>query len=271
MKNTNETGLSLLQKEQPTLAQLILISMPQGSTIDEANRVAIKEISNFEVMLQTNPSLSNCSAKSVVYAVKQCINDGLTLAPSAGLAYLLPTKVKVGIQNNQDVYEWAVNYDPTANGRLSIAYQSGAILDHKRPYFTFDSEEKLDTVTFEILVPSFKEPRWEVITFGKMHFKKWADACAKKNGGKLNPNYTSWNGGIDPEFASTKAIRHGLAKRGTNLNGKRSPVPSNVQVVSKEAIEKEKEELMDDFVRTNNGKVEVTTVEVIDEKGDLPV
>ena len=37
-----------------------------------------------------------------------------------------------------------------------------------------------------------------------------------------NPNYTSWKGGIDPEFARAKAVRHGLKKLGTNQNERRA-------------------------------------------------
>ena len=242
-----ENALTLVQNNVGTIEKLILANMPKGTTLEEARSVAVKELSNCEMLIQKNPSLLNCTPKSFLLAVKQCICDGLTLAPTAGLAYLLPQRVKVGQNGNQDVYEWTVTYDPTVNGRLSMAFQSGSVLDVKRPYFTFDSDEKLDTVTVEFLVPSYPEPRWEVITFGKMHFKKWMDASSRKNNGKPNPNYTSWNGGIDPEFASTKAIRHGLGKRGTNLNGKRIQITSQpVNVLSEAAIEKGKGD--DEFI-----------------------
>lgn len=271
-----QTGLTLLQENKPTLAQLILVSMPKGSTIEEATNVAIKEISNYEMLLSMKPELKVCNPRSVLHAVKQCISDGLTLNQSAGLVYLLPTKVKVGQNGNQDVYDWALSYDPTANGRLSIAYQSGSILDHKRPTFTFDESGKVDTVTFEFLVPSYKEPRWEIVTFGKMHFEKWMNASAKKNKGSANMNYTSWRGGIDPEFAATKAIRHGLAKRGTNLNGKRYQMPEGKYMAPIEVVEKEAKDevLVDEFIQTQHGKVSVETAEIISEtnnNNELPI
>ena len=194
---------------------------------------------------------------------------------SSGLVYLLPTKVKVGQNGNQDVDDWALSYDPTANGRLSIAYQSGSILDHKLPTHTFDAEGKLDTVTFEFLVPSFGQPRWEVYVANKRHFEKWMNASAAKNKGNANKNYTSYKGGIDPEFASTKAIRHGLGKRGTNLNGKRSQVPANAKMMPIEVVEREAKDevkLMDEFIMTEHGKVSVETAEIISEtNNDLPI
>lgn len=239
----NETGLTLLDKEKKTIDQLVLVNMPSGSTLEDAQLIALKEISNCQMLASQRPDLLKCTPQSFLLAVKQCICDGLTLAPSAGLVYLVPSLVKVGQNGSQDIKEWVVSYDPTANGRLSMAFQSGSILDVKRPTFTFDSEGKLDTVSVEFLVPSFPEPRWEVIVFGKVHFKKWMDASAKKNKGAANANYTSWNGGIDPEFASTKAIRHGLSKRGTNLNNKRSQVSNFKPVISQEAIAKEEIEI----------------------------
>jgi len=274
---TEQTGLALLNEQRPTLAQLILVNMPKGSTIDEATNIAIKEISNYEVLLSMKPELKVCSPRSVVHAVKQCINDGLTLSQSAGLVYLLPTQVKVGQNGNQDIKEWALSYDPTANGRLSIAYQSGSILDHKLPTHTFDAEGKLDTVTFEYLVPSFGQPRWEVVVFNKRHFEKWTLASSKKNNGKANANYTSYKGSIDPEFASTKAIRHGLGKRGTNLNGRRFQMPANAALMPINVVENEsaEETLIDEFIQTKHGKVSVETAEIISEtknnNNDLPI
>ncbi len=87
-----------------------------------------------------------------------------------------------------------------------------------RPAFTYDDSGAVDTVTVEFLVPSYPSPRWEVITFGKPYFEKWKQKSAAKFGGSANGNYTSFNKGIDPEFAGSKAIRHGLNKLGTNMN-----------------------------------------------------
>lgn len=221
-----ETGLTILDSNKPTLAQLALVNMAPGSSLEDAQRVVLKEISNFEMLTQTKPDLLACKPISILLAIKQTISDNLTLAPSAALVYLVPSRVKTGVANGADVYEWVLNYDPTANGRLSIARQSGRILDNKRPVVKYDGEDKVASVTVEFLVPSFPQPRWEVITFDKSHFTKWKNASAAKNKGTANANYTSFNGSIDPEFAGTKAIRHGLGKLGTNMNEvRRGPIP----------------------------------------------
>lgn len=214
---TKETALQVLEKNRPTLEVLALAYMPLSATKEEATRKIVREIANVEQWLRTKPDLAACSKDSMVYAVKQCIQDGLTLAPSADLCYLIPGKVKTGQNGTQDIYEWVVNYEPTANGLLSMARQSGRIFDHKRPTCEYDETGAVLSVSVEFLVPSVPSPRWEKITFGPGHFKKWMVASANKNKGNANQNYTSFNGGIDPEFAGTKAIIHGLNKRGMNM------------------------------------------------------
>ncbi len=224
------SNITILHENKPTLTQLVMVNLPSGTTEDEAQRVALKEISNFEMILTTKPDLGGCTPMSILLAVKQTICDNLSLAPSAGLVYLIPSKVG---------NDWVATYLPTANGLLSMAYQSGAILDNKRPVVTFDGTGKVESVTVEFLVPSHPQPRWEVITFTEVHFKKWRDASAKKNKGAANANYSSWNSGIDPEFAGTKAIRHGLNKRGSNGNAPRNTDMSNIKFEPIENIGKE--------------------------------
>ena len=237
------SNITILQENKPTLTQLVMVNMPSGTTEEEAQRVALKEISNFEMILTTKPDIGGCTPLSILLAVKQTICDNLSLAPSAGLVYLIPSKVG---------NDWVATYLPTANGLLSMAYQSGAILDNKRPVVTFDGTGKVDSVTVEFLVPSHPQPRWESITFNDVHFKKWRDASAKKNKGAANANYTSWNGGIDPEFAGTKAIKHGLNKRGSNGNAPRNADVSNIKFEPIENIQKEVAEYTDAVVVTSD-------------------
>lgn len=220
-----ENNLLILEEAKPTLTQLILANMESGSSIEDAERVVLREIANFEMIVSLKPELLNCDKQSILLAVKQCISDNLTLSQSDGLVYLYPTNVKVGMNSaNQPIYKNVLVYEPTAEGRISIARQAGSILDHKRPVFTYDANGMVDTVTFEFLVPSYNEPRWEKIVFDKNNFAKWKQKSAAKFGGNANANYTSWNGGIDPEFAGSKAIKHSLKKLGTNKNENRKQV-----------------------------------------------
>lgn len=211
--------LTILEENRGTLETLALAYMPLNATKEEAARRVVREVANIDHRLRMDANLKAISetkhgADSLLYAFKQCLQDGLSFAPNADLCYLIPGTVKI----NEKDSVWIINYEPTANGMLSMARQTGAILDHKRPVCEFDKETKqVALVTVEFLVPSYGQPRWETISFGPAHFEKWKKASANKNkNGNPNANYTSFNGGIDPEFAGTKAIIHGLNKRGMN-------------------------------------------------------
>ncbi len=153
-----ETAIALVEKSKPTLIQLVLANLPRGASIEEAERLVIKEIGNLQMIMSIKPELLSCDPMSVMLVVKQCISDNLTLAPNSALVYLFPGKVCIGTVNNQKQYKEVLNYDPTANGRLSIARQAGRILDNKRPAFTYDDSGAVDTVTVEFLVPFHRLP-----------------------------------------------------------------------------------------------------------------
>lgn len=209
------TGLQLLKNESNNITQLILVHMPIGTSIDEADRVRAKEFSNLEMLVQMKPELLGCTPSSMVYALKACIADNLSISPSAGLAYMVPGQVNDAAGNKQ----WVVTYKPTVNGLLSIAFQKGSILDVKSPTVIYDENGKVTKVLVHFLVPSWPNPRWDSPDiYNHVFFERIKRASEKKNNGKANANYTSWNGGIDPVFASTKAMKHYLEKRGTNNN-----------------------------------------------------
>jgi hypothetical protein len=223
MENNNtQLVLSTLNENIDTLAKIALINQPEGTSLDRAKRIVLKELINFEMACTLKPELANpnIDRNSILIAVKQAIADNLTLNQLEGLVYLIPGKVCTGInpKTNAKEYKEVLNYSRTAEGELSVARQSGAILDHKRPTCTFDGNGQVDTVTFEFLVPAYPKARWESVTFNKDTFAKWKQKSAAKFNGTPNANYGSWNGGIDPEFASSKAIKHGLKKRGRNSN-----------------------------------------------------
>lgn len=222
MENNTSLVLANLNDNVQILAKIALINLPDNTPMAKAEKIVMKEIVNFEMICMMKPELANLDKQSIFIAVKQCIADNLTLSPNAGLVYLSPGRVCVGIENNQKVYKDVLVYEPTSEGRISIARQAGTLLDHKRPTVAFDSTGKVSSVTFEFLVNALPKPRWEIVKFDTNDFERWRIKSEIKNNGKANANYTSFKGGIDPEFARAKAIKHGLKKRGTNKNEVRS-------------------------------------------------
>lgn len=237
-ENQNQQAVSLTQQSSllavsnqakelmPLLTKLALANMKEGTTQEQAERTVTREVSNLEAILNENPELAACTTNSKIQALKNCINNNLSLAPSANLVYLIPGQITVGVDSaNQPIKEWVVKYKPTANGNLSIARQAGRVFDYR--YSTvYDNDGHVHSITVIYLIPTVGGTRWsDPYVFMKPHFNKWKKAAIAKNNGKCPANYTSWNqddkfqnGSIDPDFALSKAINHSLKRLGTNMN-----------------------------------------------------
>lgn len=234
-----EKPMELLKTELPQLSALLSLNAKPGT---DANTIALQEIEYLRTQALTKPDILECMPTTVVMAVKQVLKQNLTLDPYAGLVYIKTRSVKVGAE-----WKKALEIQPSANGLISIARQCGRLLDIKRPQVAKDEKGKVVGVKCEILLPSFNGTRWEEFEFDESDFRRWQTASHKENGRNKqdassetlnysNANYTSWLGGIDPEFARAKAIRHSLKKLGTN---------PNERVMDKIVIEDTKEIIVD--------------------------
>lgn len=216
-----ENGITLLKQEQNQLIAIMGLNR-KGENIATLIQ---QEIAYLEAAGIAKPVIMQCKPLSVLLAVKSVLKQNLTLDPYAGLVYIKTRNVKVSV--NPDVWETAMEIQPTCNGLISIARQCGRILDIKRPQITKNKEGQVNGVSVEILLPSTPEPRWEKFEFDEDDFYRWRRASNNESGrGKAdvqseehkyaNPNYKNFKGGIDPEFARAKAIRHSLKKLGVN-------------------------------------------------------
>jgi RecT family len=213
--------MELLKQSLPELKALLALNSNKDVDVDT---IAFQELEYMRHYAVSNPKILECLPSTIVMAVKFVLKQNLTLDPYAGLIYVKTRGVKVG-----DSWKTALEILPSANGLVSIARQCGRILDIKRPEVTKDEKGKVISVSLEVLIPSTPSPRWEKMTFDEDDFYRWQRASHKENGRNkqdassetfnyANENYTNWKGGIDPEFARAKAIRHGLKKLGTNPN-----------------------------------------------------
>lgn len=247
-------GLIILRENVPTLEALIRMNSPAGVSNDAIKAKALEELSHFQMLSLQKPDILDCEPLSILLAVKQVIKKNLSLDPSQGLVYTMVGSVK----NKEGKHIKVLETPETANGKISVARQCGRILDLKRPRISYNDNGQCSKIVVEFLVPSIPAPRWEVIEFTEHNFKKWQRASHVKNSrgykqdsGKPAPDankmnyanalYTSWNGGIDPEFAATKAIRHSLNKLGTNVNEMptKGPVSKMEPVISPSAANSE--------------------------------
>lgn len=217
----NQKPMELLKNEVPQLTALLSLNAKQGVDI---NTVALQEIEYLRMQALTKPDIMECLPQTVLMAVKQVLKQNLTLDPYAGLVYIKTRNIKVGTE-----YKKALEIQPSCNGLISINRQCGRLLDIKRPKITKDGNGKVTDVSVDILLPTHGGTRWETFEFDASDFKRWQLASHKEMSRNkadassetlnyANANYTSFNGGIDPEFARAKAIRHSLKKLGTNQN-----------------------------------------------------
>lgn len=236
------TAIEKLKESQATLESIMRLNNPNG---DVATMV-LQEIQYVEERITLSPSIAECTTESILICVRKAIANNLTLDPDAKLMYMIPGSVKVN-----DKWVKVLTAPRTANGELSVAYQCGTILDHERPIAEYNDKFQCVKVIVKLQRPSVPVPRWETITYDGVYFHKWKVASHKKNArGKndadletlnyANELYSSFNGGIDPEFAIAKSLRHSLEKLGTNPNAKRAtnitiPLEKTVQVFDAEA------------------------------------
>lgn len=220
MSTTPTTALAVLQKEKPTLEAITLFNY--GPTQDISSIIQ-NEISFLEGMALTKPDILNCEPISVLMGMKYVLKNNLSLDPNSGLVY---TKTR-NFRRQDGSYGKVLEIQPTCEGLISIAYQCGKIIDHERPSVKKNDAGKVIEVTFRYMRPSPAGPRWVDISFDESDFNRWRVKSHQENARNKddaqskdysNPNYRSFNGGIDPEFARAKAIRHSLKKLGTNAN-----------------------------------------------------
>lgn len=249
--------MELVKNQMPTLKALIALNIGEGPNVET---LALQELEYLKMQAALKPDLLNCRADSVLLAVKSVLKKNLSLDPTAGLVYVQTRSVNTAKKGEQAKWEKVVEISETANGLISINRQCGTILDWERPKVIKNAAGKVIAVKFRYLVPSVPAPRWEEVEFDESDFERWKIKSHEQNArgwnsnsGKpqpdintlnyANPNYTNFNGGLDPEFARAKAVRHGLKKRGTNLNEGRAKVivmdRKDVQVVPGESAIKE--------------------------------
>ncbi len=226
--------MALLKQELPQLKAVLALNALPGTDVET---LALEELKHLELAALSKPDIFKCEPITVALAVRACLKQNLSLDPYQGLVYIKTRNVNTGTQSSP-VWKKALEIMPSANGLISIARQCGRILDVDRPEVEYNDKGVVISVTARFMIPTFDakaQPsvRWVEHNFTESDFRRWALASHKESArGKqdadpvkmnyANPNYKIHNGGIDPEFARAKAIRHGLKKLGTNMNEKRA-------------------------------------------------
>lgn len=219
--------LAVLAEEKPTLEKIAAIVTDKPD--EEVAALITSELGFLKHRYQLSEYLRQCTPQSLLNCVKQAIRDNLSLNESAGLVYMYPQNINAGTKENKN-YVTVAKYEPSPDGRISIARQTGRILDITRPKLHKDGNGKIIGGEVELLKPSVPEPRWETYEFEEGDIERWKKASAKKNfKGIPNALYTCFNDGPDPEFIRAKIVKHALKKLGTNINEVKAVTPIKVE------------------------------------------
>jgi hypothetical protein len=269
---STETGvIATLKTAMPTLCQLAQIN---GISAERAEALMSQEIEFVREAAMLNPKIMQSAPASVLLAVKRAIKNNLTLDPQAGLMYIKTRSINVSQDPNAAQWITIMETQETCNGLLSKNRMLGRILDHNVPTVEFHADGKVKSVTFTF---QKNTGNWETMTYSDYDFERWGSASHKERSrGKNDANsknyanalYSSWRGGIDPEFAKAKAIRHSLKKLGTNPNERMASAiqisPADFKVIEPSIANKEADDVMAENV-TNDAAAtyHITTHEVV--------
>lgn len=207
------------QESVPALGRIIGLTLP-GVPPEVCQDLATSELENFMSIAQVTPALQNCTKESVLAGIKSVLIKGLSMDPSLNLVYMQTRNHNIG---SRDAAKWVTRLEvrETVNGALWMAKTQGALKGWEKPVVEYDKNGKVELVSWTYHTDSGSE----TFEMDQAAFARLAAFSAKQNKGTANALYTSYNGGIDPGFASAKVIRHGLKNLGLNpLGALRRPV-----------------------------------------------
>lgn len=248
---------TVLVQETPAFSAIYSAVNP-GVPVHVVNALIEQEKDYLRMHMVTKDWIGNCVPETIAQAIKYAITNRLSLDPNAGMVYLMPASIKVG-----NVWKNILEIKPTADAKIWLAKEAGTIIDNERPTVTKNSAGKVTSAAVNIQLAT---GRWEVTEIDESDFERMKKASHVKNGrGKsdadlatmnyANKLYTSFNGGIDPEFARSKVISTALKKRGTNMSNARSytSTPFTQQNGAGVNVEKNNFQQQSEFDKRENG------------------
>lgn len=262
-----EPVFAALQKQNDTLVQIAGINIADKA---RAEAIVKQEVSYIYEAAMVNPEIKKCDPTSVVLALRRAIKNNLTLDPQAGLMYIKTRNINISPKDQPAQWVTIMETQETVNGVLSKLRMMGLVIDWENPVPKFDPNGKCIGVTFKW---QHGNGRWETREFFEYDFERWGNASHKERSrGKQdaasvdyrNQLYKSWKGGIDPEFAKAKAIRHALKKLGANPNERMASAiqPTPMKVIAHETAMSEASENLEQNPTVTNDAAATYHVQV---------
>tara|TARA_R110000796_G_scaffold60642_9_gene140310 strand:- start:3939 stop:4685 length:747 start_codon:yes stop_codon:yes gene_type:complete len=210
--------MEIVKAEKPALLKIASYVLGKPST--EIEGVVESEMFYLQQRVSLSGPLQECTQESLLMCIRHAIRDNMSLDESAGLVYIYPQGVKTKSGNWVKV----AKYELSPNGLLSLARQTGSILDNTQVKLVKDGKKVIGG-NIELLLPSTPSPRWETFEFDIDDIERWKKFSAKKNKGTPNALYLSGpEGSIDSGFMKAKVLKHSLKNKGTNVSETRGQI-----------------------------------------------
>jgi recombinational DNA repair protein RecT len=206
-----------------------------GNPPEQAKVLAEKEIYHLAQLIQNTPDLGLIPPAALMMEIRKIPLQGVTLDPTLSLAYLYI----------QDKAKGKVSLEISGRGKAVQAIAQN-ILKSVNTECIFDGD-RTDYVNGLVkVIPAFKphakvmggiitltmaDGRIQQEFYRQSHIDSWQKRSAKRFGGSGNPNYMSFEGGIEPGFLQSKMLKHSLSRFGIN------PFPNAYRKLTQEQMD----------------------------------
>ena len=227
MQTLRETSAVQLA-ELPVLQQrfVALLQKTRGADQNMAQMIFEQERYHFMRQISNSPQLKECETLSLYGCFMDCAVNGLSFDPSKKLAYIIPGNVNIGSKDHP-IWTKRATLEATPYGELAIRIQNQQIKYADNPVVVYEGdtfepsvENGVTTVNYKLnvnhgtkIIAAFirlvridgtLEYKWLL----ESDWKRLEAYSAKKNRGKANELYSSYNGNIDPGFLCAKVLKH---------------------------------------------------------------
>ena len=256
--STELSIIPILKPDERTY--MALMSKNIDVSKEQLEATILNEMYNLDYIAQLyKPEILECEPMTISNGFRFVINNNLSFDQSLGLVHITTRrhtmKVRTGKDKDAKPIEREVRVlevKPTVNGLVSMCKQAGTLINILPSDFEYDEKRYLKSVTINIQLPEYDSDgsllktktvskKFDLDFFKKLEIASHrqnsrgkADKTNNKTLNQANALYSSYypdaqgfkpqdysdKGGIDPEFANTKAIRHYLEKLDKNPNAK---------------------------------------------------
>lgn len=191
-----------------------------GSEPEQAKSLAEKECYHLAQLMSDNEDLAKMPPGALVMELRKIPLQGVSLDPSLKLAYLIvddKNKGKCHLEvTGRGKAVQAIAQNILKDVDVQVMFEGDELVRENGQFSVFPDMKENAKVKGGIITLTFKDGKIKQEVYNESHIKSWMARSTKRFFGKTNPNYTSFNGGIEPGFMQSKMLKHKLDRIGIN-------------------------------------------------------